>query len=368
MRPALGLAAICIWIKNGLIFRPGDQRWDKDIVANAAFWDSIDEDNLAEEEELEELIAQGNMIPSTEQRGLYFVSAVEETHGIFHLPWTRSLTAENYALLYNVNSFADLEFQFMQSENKKTRQDVLAGPRRNNKRKRAQQPPRERSPARDIAFRLSEAGVRVAPVAASIPAAVLEGMIAEGHDHPDAELNAVWQDFLRDVVAVIPMAQRGGGSYCTLDVEERERVSEELYKSRELPFRAAILKVAEDSTWDGLFFDRFFPDSVEINRRQRLTQHFGACHYWTRWQVLMAKVIDRGQQITIRGKLRSEFRKLMWLPWTSSDRIWVTGRTEKGTFVKLPEGHEGPAPKIAINGRLGTALSLWSLKGQGQGN
>lgn len=360
MPPALGMGAIAIWMKNALIYRPGEQRWDTDIVKNAAFWDSNDEENNGEEAEVQDMIAAGDMAPALEERGCYFVSAVEKTRGIYHLPMARTLDAATYAMIYKVNTVPELELAFMQSAIKRARQEPRSEPRRN--RRKLHGPPRPRSPERDIVFGLAEAGVRVAPLAPGMPAQAIEHLPPmEGS--PDGELNAVWQDFLRDILAVTPFAQGGGGSYCTLTSDERNAATEDIYCSSDLPFRAAIVKLADGNTWDTIFFDRFFPTSAEISRRPKQTQHYGACHYWTRWQVLMSKV--REQDI-IRAKLLREFRKLRWLPWSSSDRIWVTGSKEKGMYKKLPEGHEGPAPKLAVNQRCGIGLGQWKLKDQAE--
>ncbi|EKM48058.1 uncharacterized protein PHACADRAFT_203310 [Phanerochaete carnosa HHB-10118-sp] len=211
MGPVLGLGAISVWIKNSLIFRPGEQRWDKAIVPPAAYWDAEDEENLAEDDEVQNLVAEGQMGPAIEERGLYFVSAVEYDYGIYSLPPARGLDARTYAMIYNCNSFTELELLFMASAVKKARKEPTALPRCTKLRRRI--PPRARSPDRDIDFGLGEAGVRVRRLPGVVGAVdVLDGGL-------DGEVNAIWQDFLRDIAAVIPCFAKGG-CYSTLTIDE----------------------------------------------------------------------------------------------------------------------------------------------------
>ena len=355
--PVLGMGAIAIWIKNALIFRPGEQRWDTEIVPKAAMWDADDEDNLLEPEEVEDMIVDGHMTPALEERGLYFVSAVECRHRVFALPRERTLEPSRYALMYNRATYAELELLYMRSANKDDR--AKAGPRRNRPRVRVG-PPRH-SPDRDIAFGLANSGVQMRPLYAepNAPPVALEAEQNADGD-VDRELNGIWQDFLRDIVNVASYGSRGE-PYCILTAEEKVSATEELYRSTELPFRCAIVKMADAGTWDTLFFNRFFPTGEMLATRPKITQHYPRCQYWPRWQVLMEK-LSRESQDMVRQQLLAQFRQLKWMPWSSSDRIWMSGRSESGRYIKLPEGYGDICPKIAINERGGRTLVAVVLK------
>lgn len=72
MGPSLRMGAICIWILNALIFRPGDQRWDKDLVEGCAAYEVEDEaDEVYDEDDMRTLIAEDKARPMLEIRGCY---------------------------------------------------------------------------------------------------------------------------------------------------------------------------------------------------------------------------------------------------------------------------------------------------------
>ncbi|EKM49397.1 uncharacterized protein PHACADRAFT_106860 [Phanerochaete carnosa HHB-10118-sp] len=167
------------------------------------------------------------------------------------------------------------------------------------------------------------------------------------------------------------LADVGGEWYIDVGVEIRAEdlvlqwrtstATEELYTGLRIPFECAFIKIASHDVWDAVFFDRFFPNKVQQSKRPQRTQHYGSCYYWMRWLVLTAKVIREEDQNFIRQQLLAQFQKLQWLPWSSSDRIWDTGKA-KGQYIVLPSNHKGPAPTIAFNERSGISLETVTLR------
>ena len=60
MGPSLKLGAVIIWIKNSLVFRPGDQRWDQRVIPAAAVYEGDELPDEGEDEELAEMVAELN--------------------------------------------------------------------------------------------------------------------------------------------------------------------------------------------------------------------------------------------------------------------------------------------------------------------
>ena len=68
----LRLSAVVLWMKNALIFRPGEKSWDRKLDKACAFYDSDDDDNALAAEEISDAVADGRMWPALESRGAYY--------------------------------------------------------------------------------------------------------------------------------------------------------------------------------------------------------------------------------------------------------------------------------------------------------
>jgi hypothetical protein len=313
------------------------------------------------------MIESGHMWPALEDRGVYFVSAVLEAVTAFRLPIDQELTADNYAHIFHTGSYAALLARFQQGENKQKQYQPTSMPRR-TRRRVVPGPPRY-SPARAIDFGFADAGIRVqAPVDLVGPDANQEAVergVLNGIAGVETEINRfvnqIWQDFLRDLIQVAPLSSQGG-PYCTLTAEEKESANEDLYRRVDIPFRRAIIKWMDTDQWDDILFNRFFPSSVRLGKMTTRLQHWPTCIYWGHWGRLMREVPSQAKQETIRGKLLEQFRRMTWMPMCSTDRIWMTGRDERGRYIKLPDGETEVAPKIALNGRTKIALQSITLR------
>lgn len=403
LRPSLRLGAVAVWMLNALIFRPGDQRWDRELVPATAVHGPRAEEEMEEgvpaepgEEDEEEMgremaadVVDGvlaemdeDVFPDPVQeplaeiapdmlhnvvdeamlkaRGCYFVAAVEADHGSLRCAITRDLDLHSYCVIYNVSSLEELEHLFRDSAQKSLRK--MQGYTR-RKRNRAVFEGDRNSPERDIALGLEDAGVElrtdVALTGRDIPA---DGVVQGDHDGENAisaRVNKIWRQWLRDILRVAPTSSRG--PYCTLTGPEIDAVTEETYKNTTVPFREAWVKMAERTTWN-LLFDRFFPSrSLVAEARNRApSQHYGSCGYWLQWLSLIEKTVD-DNDAQIRERLRMEFNKLVWMPWGKTDRMWAAGKTETGYALKLPEGSKESAVKLAVNPASGTRIDAMRL-------
>ena len=359
----LGMGAIAVWMWNATVFRPGEQRWETPLMNAAAFWDSDDEDNLATEQELEDMAASGDYAPALQSRGLYFLSAIEYRRDVFCLPAARSLSDNEYAMVYNVESMSALQFTMKQSEIQQAKQ-VDQVPRQT--RRILNRAHTRHSPARDIPLGLDNSGVRLrAPRGFEEVARIAqqaEDANNNGQGIVDREVNIIWQEFLRDIIAIVPTTRRGVGCYCTLDSEAKSAVTEATYQATALPFKFALLKIAPMDTWDVTFFNRFFPSTAMLPGRPTRVQHWPQCHYWMRWTSLLDQVPDSNHQEEIRIRLRHQFKELVWLPWSASDKIWQTSKRETGQYQRLPaESGEATAVRIAVNERSRRILNHFTL-------
>lgn len=326
MGPSLRIGAVAIWVLNSIIFRPGEQEWDEEVIPSSAFYEGNDIPDDTDAEEMDLLIQEGRITPLLQERGCYFVNAIEgDFHGHgFRCPVTRELNAETYAFIYNAKTLPQLEAIFFDSFLKKKRKEA---PIQRRTRVKVIVNTTRDSPERNINFGFDSAGIELGPSIMLTGQDIAPHMergnnTANPSPSTDHEVNLIWRHFLRDLIRVSPSSNEG--PYCTLSPEERENITEGLYMSSVLPFRRAIVKAAPVETWDIIFFNRFFPTSAMVNaaeeQRRKQPQHYGSCNWWTSWLSLLRKLPPQADE-NIRQGLLVEFRKLVWLPWSGSDRI-----------------------------------------------
>ena len=390
---SLRLGAVAVWIKNSLIYRPGEQRWDEPIIESSTAYETGDrfrnvavmedgqpvvqivegdgqqgvegdEEVWMNAEEMRELIETGDAVPMIECRGCYFLSAVDSVEGTLLCPADGEIAFEVYATVYNQPSFAALRVSFLQAHIKKQRKEAPAT-RRNRARPVVQ--PARTSPERDIDFGLAVAGVRLRRAQVLAGRDIIAAMDA-GHPDPghnpavDERVNDIWRQFFRDIVRITP-SMKHGGSYCTLSQEEIETRTDADYTNTTLPFTRVIVKAAPRETWDVLFFDRFFPPKAKCvsTSTAKSRQHYHNCGWWLMWNLLAGDVDARGLEL-IRQRLRVHFGKLKWMPWSQADRVWKAGAATSGTVLRLPDDSSVPALHIAVNESSGTSIYDMKLK------
>ena len=364
MRPVLRMGAVAIWMLNALIFRQGEQRRDGEITRASAYHEPDDMDEEEDDldaEGMNDLIAEDLAAPALEERGCYFLSAVQLDHGLFRLPLTRELDTQTYAQMYGAESWHSLEQLFHEGEQRQIRKEQ-AGTRRT--RSTAVFEADRESPEREVDFGVHEADVT------RRPAIMLTGPdIAPNAGRPandpalangiNGQLNKIWHQFLRDVLRKCPTGS--DGAYCVLETAEIEEATEEIYKSATLPFRGAFVKVAQKQAWDTSMFDRFFPSRKLLAQFNKPAQHFPQCGYYLQWKSLIGTTRGDGDE-ELREGIRQEYNKLGWLPWNKADRMWIVQSAETGQFSKLGVERGGKGVKIAVNPTWGRKHSDLKLK------
>lgn len=360
-KPCLRLGAVCIWILNAISSRPGDYSWHTALVETSAAYEIAEEaDEPNDAHDMDQLIQDGDLVPMLATRGCYFVSAILCVRGVYQMPAVRELSNQQYAKIYYVDSLAGLRHTIMNAYDKALRKARL--PRRT----RARPTAILHDPAQDIDVGLDEAGVRLGEPMNAVGPDIAPG--EEPAEDPEDALNhvvnVILQSLYRDIIQVCPAGRSGQPDHCTLGGAERLEVTQALFRGTRLPFRQVFLKPASTANWDGLFFDRFFPTHAmwDEMRRKKQRAHFGACRYYHEWLTLLARLREgTGDEERVRAVLRREFNKLVWLPWTASDKLWVTKSTQTGHYQKLPEQFEGAGLHIAVNMRSNVALDAFEL-------
>lgn len=349
--PTLRAGAIAVWMLNATIFRPGEQEWDLILMKKCAFQDSN---------------PSGRTSPAFYSLGAYFVSDIRYDGGVYRLSRLSGgdeLSLEEIKLVFNL-TYYQLESSIVSQANTQKSRRVVKGikaPQRGRRIRRAAALVDIPDEQLRVDFHLSESGVtshRILDMTGDDEHEAEEG---DARIDIDARLTWIWHTLFADIIDCIPLPKnKQGPLYCTLNVEGRESASSALFEQPNLPFTCAQLKMANVCTWDELFFDRFFPEKASLvhERRANLQQHFPQCQYFMMWEVILTDTPYKYQGI-IREKLLQEWRKLLWLPYSASDRMWIT-RKVSGAFKQLGASG-GAAPQIAVNERLAVDLQEFCL-------
>ncbi|KAG1861501.1 hypothetical protein DFJ58DRAFT_657457 [Suillus subalutaceus] len=123
-----------------------------------------------------------------------------------------------------------------------------------------------------------------------------------------------------------------------------------------LPFHQAQYRVCTPEQWN-MHFDRFFPTStVKKGAKARVEdrQNFKKCTYFKRYISLVQK-IEPATLPRLRRALRKEFDTLAWVPYTQTDRMWLTSAVPGRAWKMLPpvrRDSEQAGPAIGINPRF----------------
>ncbi|KAG1851062.1 hypothetical protein DFJ58DRAFT_661763 [Suillus subalutaceus] len=207
-------------------------------------------------------------------------------------------------------------------------------------------------------------GVRIKPAVRLVGRDVDLHVVNGGHerefngagDNEEGERTAneraakIYEQLFLDLIEEAPnrkSAQRG--SYLTIPVDMRcELARPELLQTAELPFELAQYCVCTPEQWD-MHFNRLFPKSYDEAASSPGRQNYGKCTYYSDYLAL-ARVISGNALAKTRWALRVEFDKLVWVPYTQSDRIWSTKNINTSTWRALPSGKKG-GPLIGINPR-----------------
>ena len=201
-------------------------------------------------------------------------------------------------------------------------------------------------------FALTQRGV------ARIPTMQMTGPDIEELDDPDESdapasldrtFSLIWAQFPSDIIQCSPnVKSRREPSHVKLTQAEREAVTHDLYRSLELPFDAAYLRVCTLDQWKDLVFNKFFPPKG--SQVSDHAQNFRNAKYFASYIHEINNLSDRNAAL-IREELWTLFQGLSWLPHPSSDRMWGTKAMHPPprAWRVLPSDHVKTAVHIAIN-------------------
>lgn len=203
-------------------------------------------------------------------------------------------------------------------------------------------------------FQLSRRGYRLAS-----PSRDDGSDLSEREDEPgpvdiDAELRAVWRQFLLDITSKAPNTKRANKpSHIVLTDEQRTTVNEATYKNRRLSayFRDCQWRFASEEEWDRVFGQLWPKPRSQLAGK---VQNYPSTLYFPQWRALMEKA-DATTIKAMRTSLKKKFDQLYWMPYAQRDRIWDTAYTPKFSKLSgLPPSD--PAPQIVINPHFETPL------------
>ncbi|TFK30985.1 hypothetical protein BDQ12DRAFT_730072 [Crucibulum laeve] len=165
----------------------------------------------------------------------------------------------------------------------------------------------------------------------------------EEHLSLDDRLSVLWRQFLQDLMMKCPNPKGRNESYCRLTILERSKVNEDVYMNKALSeiFNACQWKYAKTDDIERAF-NYYWP--VKTHQLPHKSQGYRQCRWYQDWKRLMDEV--NGASATImRKEIWKRFKKLLWVPVGTSDKIWVSKGNGVG-FERLPRGSEGAAPQI----------------------
>ena len=139
-------------------------------------------------------------------------------------------------------------------------------------------------------------------------------------------------------------------SYATLDPMQQAAIDEVMYQRFTLPFLVARYRVASMSHWTTMF-NRFYPPPGTT--LPTVYQGFRSSRFFVRYTNMIDKMDPQHVKI-LRKALKDRWDTLWWMPYTGSDRMWVT-RSEAGRqAIPLPANlnNRTPAPLVGLNPRF----------------
>ncbi|KAJ3529717.1 hypothetical protein NM688_g7814 [Phlebia brevispora] len=288
----LQLGGIQIYMLNALMYRPGEQEWDKDLVIQSAAFSSPPVD--AEDVEEDELEPETELEPMLEDRGAYFLADIVLNQGsnILRLPDSaRTLSMAALSRVYNVGmvelsaKFNQLSITRQRDTIRKKRAMQMARHGRTQRVEEAQPEVLDEVP---LITNLVEMNVTLAP------RTTLEGLdvlydaereenyqlnlLGNGNDI-HRELHMIWRQFPIDMVTTSPNGRlRTEPQWITLTAVERGQTKDDLFKGTALPFRGCHFKRVNAESWSHTFDLLFPPKNQQISEGR--WDGFGRCEYY----------------------------------------------------------------------------------------
>ena len=163
------------------------------------------------------------------------------------------------------------------------------------------------------------------------------------------QLRHILCQFPADIFAVVPIRRDGDPtSWILPDLTLGQRSNIGLFKSLKFNhiFKNIQYKAVDDSTWEGLIFDRYFPPKGEVLKST--VQSFRKACYYQEWNNLLESVGETRDTKEIRSFVLKWFSKLCWLPFPESDRPWKVKQPDSKQWKMVPPGKAQKCLRIAI--------------------
>lgn len=358
MPSSLALGASLIQMLNALVSRPRDWRAER-YLADAASMQVPRNLDVTEAGAARRRFDAADMIPVGELQGAFFLCALvrDDQNKWWRLPESHVPEHAQLCVLFRAGSIAEIATNMGGTGIRRVA--IAANPMRlGNRRSRTidrESVCDQQAPLLDLGLDDIQVDI-LEPVQPSGPDVLDFGSDMADEDDPDHLgartdlrnwVSRLYAQFFFDIVQQSPNhLKRSDGPYITLSVEERNRANEGMFQRAVLPFNMVYHRAGN---WDQQF-NRLFPDlGSNPGRVQGLT----SCKYYQDWHLLMTRISATVFRL-IRGRIRTRFFHLTWLPYTESDRLWCArkpSQLNKWTYLSKsddPTAHIA-AVKIAFN-------------------
>ncbi|KIP01232.1 hypothetical protein PHLGIDRAFT_17340 [Phlebiopsis gigantea 11061_1 CR5-6] len=159
------------------------------------------------------------------------------------------------------------------------------------------------------------------------------------------------------MVARLPNRAKGGRTYATLSVQEREQVPFVWLEQATLTFDSVNIVPGSTNRWDKII-SYILPDKGWFPSSRR--QGFDQSTYLRAWIAMLNRLDNRAADIVVNAA-RQRLATVTWLPEAGPAALW-TSRTLTERGQHLPVGMAGPGPLIVACPRLSTLQGLKHFK------
>lgn len=353
---SLVTGAICIYMFNALIYRPGEGRAESALLKATSQHISV---------------TGGNTKAFIDERGAYFLSGLDKIEGAFQLPKARKLDDNFLCVLYRRDCIGDIVRDIKSADASKVGQTQSKSIQHSVKRKRrtilatgfldgeeicddegndtddedddnSDKDDNEDDNHNDNNNKEGDA---------------ILGYLDPGRfDAEDLSIRQIIRQFPSCIMQVGPRPRsKDDPPYILLDDAGRQHATIEVFHSFEFQqlFNRIQYKILTGEEWHSKIFARFFPPcnhDGEVVKKRKKAQGFTQTRYLEMWVDVLQKM-DPDQAERLRENLFvSWFSKIGWLPYPESDRMWSCEAAGRGwTVIGGVEGRSNRYPRLAIN-------------------
>jgi hypothetical protein len=300
-------------------------------------------------------------------RDLFFVSDLVTEDKVYHIPINRRMDPEHLAFLYRSQGLSALQQEF-RVQQVMLEKSAINPTRISNRRTTTMDATFVWDGSIDVPqvdFQLADRGVELRPRVRPTGRDVDEdGEFSDGDDEPKGDINDVvrkiWSQFPYDIFGKGPNKRAStANSHIALQCHDADNITTDIFKTFDLSgvFTQVHAKTVESAFWEGILFDRYFPDKGTSAKPPGKLQKFPYMKYYMQWADVTSHLSKRHANL-IRNAMRIEFQRLYWLPFPQSDRLWATKIPSGAGWKVYPQGTKiSLCPQIAINLR-------WTKKGK----